>query len=58
MVDNPFPPTKIGEEPVLPKVVEAPVVEVKEEPEYVKILKEYGQESNIPINHRYWKIRP
>ncbi len=29
------------------------------EPEYIKALREYGGlESNIPINHPYWKMRP
>lgn len=31
--------------------------EIKEESERAKILKEYNNmESNIPINHRYWKL--
>jgi hypothetical protein len=29
------------------------------EPEYMKILREHGGlESNIGINHPYWKLRP
>lgn len=38
-------------------------VEVKakeaREPLYATILKDYGGlESNIPVNHQYWQIRP
>jgi len=29
------------------------------EPEHAKILREHGGlESNIPVNHHYWRIRP
>ncbi len=33
--------------------------EVKEEPEYMRILRECGGvESNVPINSPYWRLRP
>lgn len=40
-------------------VKEEESIPVKEEPEHIKILREYGnQESNIPINSPYWRLRP
>jgi len=48
---------------VEPKVEVAPAEETKvafhSEPEHSKILREHGgMESNIPIGHLYWRIRP
>lgn len=59
----PFPEKK-EESVVAPVTVpvlepEPNVEEMKEELEYAKILRAHGGlESNIPINHKYWKIRP
>lgn len=64
MVDNPFGQTE-PKEPIVvplddPNVPESLVpIPVIEELEYQKILREHGGlESNIPIKHRYWQIRP
>ncbi len=49
--------------PAEPKVevisVEEPKVVFHPEPEHSKILREHGgMESNIPVGHLYWRIRP
>ncbi len=65
------PPPK-GESPLITKELEIPDepsvmggasyeanLELPCEPEHSRILREHGGlESNIPIHHRYWRIRP
>lgn len=48
------------EDPKVPvSLVPIPKVENVEESEHAKILREHGYlESNIPIHHHYWRIRP
>jgi len=55
-----FPIKSEVEEPLIPQVLTVlPTTLEIEESEHAKILKEHGGlESNIPINHRYWRIRP
>lgn len=72
MVNNPFGKslglkdiTARGIVPIKPSVItetkSEPIVEKeqKEESEHAKILREHGGlESNIPVGHYYWTIRP
>ena len=68
MIDNPFgtkklfgKTTEVKEPVVVPLDTKVPesLVPIPEESEHAKILREHGYlESNIPIRHHYWKIRP
>ena len=54
-----FPHKEDVTETKISDIVHEPIEVKKEESEHAKILREHGgQESNIPINHHYWRIRP
>lgn len=66
MIDNPFGKSEAikhilksshGKE--FKKPEEPKIEEIKDESEHAKIFREHGGlESNIPVHHHYWKIRP
>lgn len=63
MVDNPIKKSIEPKEPIVVPLddpnVPVSLVPIPEEPPHSKILREYdGLESNIPIHHYYWRIRP
>jgi hypothetical protein len=54
---DPFPHESKSESTIANEVAELEKMSELQEVDPAAVLKEYGLESNVPINHPYWRVR-